>query len=111
MQLKTLLMVIQPQFGTTIGAEELKYFSVELDELRYLSAVEYQTEGGNGAARDLDIYTSVDGQTWEKVGQARGLHNNNVLKVIELDKVIPAKYVMLHAVSTHGYPNDVDLYR
>ncbi|MDE5977565.1 MAG: discoidin domain-containing protein, partial [Turicibacter sp.] len=90
----------------TWSGEELKYFSVELDQVRKLSAIEYQSQSGNGNAKDLDIYTSVDGVNWVKVGEARNLPNDSTLKVIELDQVIPAKYVMLHAVSTHGSPSN-----
>ena len=98
---------INTKWHNTWAGEELKYFSVELDQLRYLSAIEYQSQSGNGNAKDLDIYTSIDGVNWEKVGEARNLPNDDTLKVIELENVIPAKYVMVHAVSTYGSRGDV----
>ena len=91
----------------TFNGERDKYYSVEFNQARYLTAMEYFGDGGNGKLKDVDIYTSMDGINWEKNTEIRNIPNNNEWKVLNLTEPTLTKYVMIHAISTHGArPNE-----
>ncbi|MCI9233904.1 MAG: hypothetical protein HFH08_04820 [Bacilli bacterium] len=83
------------------------YAIIELDKPRYISEVDYVPDAkatgmGNyptGKAKNLEIYTSMDGVNWELAGMGKNLSNNNTLKKIALDEPMKAKYVKINCPS------------
>ncbi|WP_283697557.1 NPCBM/NEW2 domain-containing protein, partial [Clostridium perfringens] len=98
---------INTGWHNTWAGEENKYYAVEFDKPRYITSIEYKPGGVNGKLRNVDIYTSLDGEKWEKAGEATNLQNNDELKILNLDKPTKAKFVKLQARNTYGNPTDV----
>ncbi|MDH2475982.1 NPCBM/NEW2 domain-containing protein, partial [Clostridium perfringens] len=98
---------INTGWHNTWNGEENKYYSVEFDKERFITSIEYKPGGVNGKLKNVDIYTSLDGEKWKKAGEVTNLQNNDELKILNLDKPTKAKFVKLQARNTYGNPTDV----
>ena len=88
------------KFG--IGSDKDKFYTVEFNEAKNLSVIDYLPAGQNGRLKDANIYTSMDGKNWTLSGTAKNLANNTHQKHIILDKPTTAKFVKIQATSTYG---------
>lgn len=79
-----------------------KYYSVKFDKVRYISKLTYLPDDPNGRLRSGDIYTSMDGENWDKVYSFKDISNDYNLKELDLGKSIEAKYLKLVATETYG---------
>ncbi len=85
-----------------------KEFIVKLDRETYLAGFTYHVEDTSGGGRFLavDVYVSLDGQTWKKAGGTAGWTWNavntsrNAPRTLTLEQPARALYVKLDAVST-----------
>ena len=80
------------------------FYSVKLDEVRYISKLTYlpPSRDYNGILKSGEIYTSMDGTSWEKVYEFKGLSRDFNLKTIELPDSVEARYLKIVATETHG---------
>ena len=79
-----------------------KFFTVEFDKVRYITSLEYQSNGYNGKMRSGRVLTSLDGQTWTESGTFDELGYNHNLKTINLKKPTACKYIKIVADKTYG---------
>ncbi|HCW53608.1 MAG TPA: hypothetical protein DG753_07720 [Clostridium sp.] len=79
-----------------------KFYTVSFDKIRFISDLEYTPAGVNGRLKSADIYTSLDGKTWEKSGSVSNLSNNTEVKSISLDSPTACKYLKIVATDTYG---------
>lgn len=83
-----------------------RFYTVELDEVKYITSIEYLPAlgGGNGRLKDVEIWTSMTGEDgdWVLSGSETGLPNNEQLKTIDLDEPTPTRFVKIVGKSTHG---------
>ena len=86
------------------GSDTSRYIVIELDEERYLSALEYipRQSGNNGRIKDAQVYVSMDNETWIQVGEAYHFANSASMKAIEFPESVQAKYIKLVATSNYG---------
>ena len=90
---------------------ENKFYTVSFDKVRYITSLEYLPEGANGRLKNGEIYTSLDGNNWTLSGSFKNLANNTSVKVLNLDKPTPCKYVKLVATNTYGNTTgELDMY-
>jgi len=60
------------------GSDSQRYFTIKLDEARYISSVEFvPAGGGNGKIIDGIIYGSMDGEEWVELTRRTGLTYSN----------------------------------
>lgn len=79
-----------------------KYYSVNFDKVRYISKLTYLPDDPNGRLRSGDIYTSMDGENWDKIYSFKDIGNNYNLKELDLGRSVEAKYLKLVATETYG---------
>lgn len=86
------------------GSDKSRYIIIELDEERYLSALEYtpRQSGTNGRIQKAEVYVSMDKETWTKVGDSYNFANSASTKAIEFPESVKAKYIKLVATSNYG---------
>ena len=89
--------------NTYDGEFDNKFYSVEFDRVRYISKLTY-TPGHsfNGRLRSGKIYTSMDGQNWDKVHTFTDLDSNENTKTIALSESVEAKYLKIAVTDTYG---------
>lgn len=78
-----------------------RYFTMRLDEPRYVSAVDYRPGGRNGRFKKVTIATSLDGINFEEVVTNMDLEDNDKLKHLSFTAT-PALYVKITAIETYG---------
>lgn len=79
-----------------------KFVAIELDSVRYITAVEYEPAAKNGRFKSAQVYTSLDGKDWVLSGTAENLADNTAIKSIDLNAPTAAKYVKIVATETYG---------
>lgn len=77
------------------GSDQQRYLTVKFDEARYLTSIDYLPSGGNGTFQNVEIYTSMDGDTWILSGDVSGLANNTTKKTIDLYGPVYTTYVKI----------------
>ena len=90
----------------TSNSDSDRYIIFELDNCKYLSAIDYvprQDSGINGIFTACEVYTSLDGETWTLSASADGWAVDKTTKMIEFDEPVCAKYVKV--VGTQAYAN------
>jgi len=78
-----------------------KYITVELDSVKYITAIDYMSSYMSGKIKSADVYTSLDGENWVKSGSVSGWQNDSRTKTITLDEPTATKYVKIVATETH----------
>ena len=86
------------------GSDTSRYIIIELDEERYLSALEYvpRQSGSNGRIQNAEVYVSMDKNDWTKIGDSYHFDNSASKKSIEFPESTKAKYIKLVATSNYG---------
>ncbi len=86
------------------GSDTSRYIIIELDEERYLSALEYvpRQSGSNGRIKNAEVYVSTDKNQWTKIGDSYDFANSASKKTIEFPESTKAKYIKLVATSNYG---------
>lgn len=79
-----------------------KFITIELDSVKYISALEYYSSFTSGKINSADIYTSLDGENWVKSASVSGWANDSSLKKAEFDTPAVAKYIKIVATNTHN---------
>ncbi|MGC5816101.1 NPCBM/NEW2 domain-containing protein [Clostridium perfringens] len=79
-----------------------KFLTIELNNEKYITEVEYEPAGQNGRIKSAEIYTSLDNNHWELAGSINNLANNTTTKSISLNKPTKAKYIKIIATETYG---------
>jgi hypothetical protein len=81
-----------------------RYVTLELDSPRYISAIEYipRQDGYNGRAKDIEVYTSMDGENWTLTKTVTGLANDKTYKEIDLDEPVETLYIKVKLAATYG---------
>ncbi|MGN0450150.1 MAG: NPCBM/NEW2 domain-containing protein [Ruminococcus sp.] len=90
----------------THNSDSDRYIIFELDNCKYLSAIDYvprQDSGINGIFTACEVYTSLDGETWALSASADGWVVDRTTKTIEFTEPVYAKYVKV--VGTQAYAN------
>lgn len=90
----------------TSNSDSERYIIFELDNSKYLSAIDYvprQDSGINGIFTACEVYTSLDGETWTLSASADSWAVDRTTKTIEFDEPVFAKYVKI--VGTQAYAN------
>ena len=84
------------------AANDGKFYTVQLDQVRYLSKLAYLPGiGQNGRLKSGEIYVSMDGEDWQLAHTFTGLANNVQRKEIVLDTPTAALYVKVVATETY----------
>ena len=73
--------------------------AVDLGEIRDISEIGIQWRYG-GKGRDLDILTSLDGETWTTAKAVRG--NGDFFQTIRLDSPVTARYVKMQGIASNA---------
>lgn len=95
------------------ASDNERYLIIELDEAKYLTALEYvpRQSGSNGRAKSCDVYVSMDGTDWTKVGSASGWADDASSKMVFFESTakmrstqsaIQARYVKFVVTENHG---------
>lgn len=93
------------------ATNDKKFITVKLNDIKYITSVEYVPAGVNGRLKNAEIYTSFDGETWVKSGSVSNLANNGDTKTINLDKPTATKYIKVVATGTYGnYSEETNKY-
>lgn len=90
------------------GSDMSRYLTVELDEAKYISAIEYMPAGGgNGKIIDGTIYGSTDGTNWEVLTSNKNMtYTNNAnsiadaeanIKEFVIEQPVRVKYIKIVA--------------
>lgn len=87
-------------------AENPRTAVIELDRVRFISALEYMSSYNNGKLRKGKIEVSLDGVNWTEVLTTPEFKNDSSVKKIEFPEPAAARYVRISAQKTHGYPAD-----
>ena len=88
---------------TVFGIDNNKFYSVKFDKVRYISKLTYlPVISPSGRLKAGDIYTSMDGTTWEKVHSFSGLANSKDLQTIDLPSSVEAMYLKIVPTETYG---------
>ena len=84
------------------AADDGKFYTVKLDQVRYLSKLTYLPGGGqNGRLKSGEVYVSLDGESWTLAHTFQGLQNNAQWKEIVLPQPVAARYVKVVATETY----------
>lgn len=89
------------------------YIKIKLDQPRYLSRLEFTPDksallfGGIpfGRAKNVNVYVSMDGDTWDLAASGNNLGDNVNTKTIDLSEPKKAAYVKLECTSVYDGPN------
>lgn len=91
------------RFSAAVG-QDGKFLTLELDQPRYISAIEYTPGGGrNGRAKKVQVLVSVDGQSWTTAAEASLANNANAKRISFTAR--PAKLIKVVATETYGNTN------
>ena len=82
--------------------EQDKFFTVEFDQERYITSIEYHSSGYNGKMRSGRILTSLDGQEWTESGRFDEIGYNHQMKTLNLDQPTKCKYIKIIPDLTYG---------
>ena len=90
------------------GDDSERYIVIELDEPKYISALEYVPRqiGNNGRIKEGQILVSMDGKTWTDVATITNWADSPDSKMVVFDEVIKSKYVKLVATENYGDGRD-----
>ncbi len=90
------------------GDDSERYIVIELDEPKYLSALEYVPRqiGNNGRIKEGQILVSMDGKTWTDVATITNWADSPDSKMVVFDEVIKSQYVKLVATENYGDGRD-----
>ena len=90
------------------GDDSERYIIIELDEPKYISALEYVPRqiGNNGRIKEGQILVSMDGKTWTDVATITNWADSPDSKMVVFDEVIKSKYVKLVATENYGDGRD-----
>ena len=83
------------------GGDYDRYITVELDEFKYISGIDYTPAGGNGTMIGLQVYVSTNGTDWTLAKNVTGLANNTTKKQISFTPVY-GKFVKIVGTNTVG---------
>lgn len=76
---------------------------IELDRVRFISAIEYMSSFTNGKLKRAEIDVSLDGVSWTKVMTTPEFRNDSSVKKIEFPEPAAARYVRFHGAETYGH--------
>lgn len=90
------------------------YATVKINEPKYISGIDFQPSSATknivgvvyGVAKKLNIYTSLDGQTWELAASQDNLGNNTALKHIDFAEPKQASFVKVECESIYPTPDN-----
>ena len=90
------------------GDDSERYIVIELDEPKYLSALEYVPRqiGNNGRIKEGQVLVSMDGKTWTDVATITNWADSPDSKMVVFDEVIKSQYVKLLATENYGDGRD-----
>ncbi len=90
------------------GDDSERYIIIELDEPKYISALEYVPRqiGNNGRIKEGQILVSMDGKTWTDVATITNWADSPDSKMVVFDEVIKSQYVKLVATENYGDGRD-----
>lgn len=91
---------------TKYSTYDSKFYVVEFDKVRFINKLTYLPGGKNGRLKSGEIYSSMDGVTWELASTFSGLENNGKLQTINLGKNLETKYLKI--VATENYGNSIE---
>lgn len=86
------------------SVDEPRTVVIKLDEVKYISAVEYFSSYNNGKVKVATVYTSLDGENWVEVGQSDVWANDATTKKLDLKESSPARYVKFVGTETYASP-------
>lgn len=81
-----------------------RYVVIKLDEVKYISAIEYFSSYNNGKVKAATVYTSLDGVNWVEAGKSDNWANNSDTKSLDLKESSPARYIKFVGTETYGSP-------
>lgn len=86
------------------GADSQHHMSIKLDRTIYLSALQYvpRNDSSNGRAKNVEVYVSMDGTSWDLAGTATDWANNGETKSIHFDEAKQANYVKFVITKNYG---------
>lgn len=86
------------------GSDSQRYLTVQFDEPRYLTSIDYtpNRNAGNGTFQNVEIYTSMDGDSWVLSGTASGWANNAQKKTVDLFAPVYTSYVKIKVTKGVG---------
>lgn len=87
------------------------WFTLELEEVSKLDGLRYLSRSGepNGIAKEYEIFTSVDGETWTgPISKGEFTSQSDKWSYAQFDEVIETKYVKFQALSTYGAGNQAN---
>ena len=92
-------------------SDEEKYISFEFDKVRYISKISYLSYDSSGRLKSGNVYTSLDGENWEKVYTYSNLPNTTGWKDIDLGGSYAARYIKIDSTESHWlYSGQENLY-
>lgn len=86
------------------GSDTQRYITVSFDSPRYLTSIDYtpNRNAGNGTFQNVEVYTSMDGESWMLSGTASGWANNADKKTLDLFAPVYTSYVMIKVTKGVG---------
>ena len=81
-----------------------RYVVIKLDEVKYISAIEYFSSYNNGKVKLATVYTSLDGINWVEAGKSNTWANTSATKSLDLEESSPARYIKFVGTETYGSP-------
>lgn len=86
------------------GTDSQHYMTIKLDRSIYLSALQYvpRNDSSNGRAKNVEVYVSMDGTTWDLAGTATNWADNADTKSIHFDETKQANYVKFVITGNYG---------
>ena len=90
------------------GDDSERYIVIELDEPKYLSALQYVPRqfGNNGRIKNGKILVSMDGKDWTEIASITNWADSHDPKMVVFDESVKAQYVKLVATENHGDGRD-----
>ncbi len=90
------------------GDDSERYIIIELEEPKYLSALQYVPRqiGNNGRIKNGQILVSMDGKDWTEAATITNWADTPEAKMVVFDESIKAKYVKLVATENYGDGRD-----
>lgn len=77
------------------GSDTQRYLTVKFSEPKYLTSIDYWPSGGNGTFQNVEVYTSMDKNSWILSGTATGWATDTSKKTLDLYAPVYAGYVMI----------------
>lgn len=86
------------------GSDGQRYLTVQFDEPRYLTSIDYTPRqgAGNGTFQNVEIYTSMDGDSWVLSGTVSGWANDTKKKTVDLFAPVYTSYVKVKVTKGVG---------